>query len=340
MNFRVDLDQDRFEKLSKLAERRGVVTAELACQVVRSYIDKRGPRREALQAYDYQLTERQRDVLWTLHDFQAMTFRQIDRAFSSSPESEGTYTSKCLVSLVELDLAERHHLDFQPYGYDRTIFTLTPQTVYVLEVARRGPRGVRVVRRPYPPQLLTPRQLSHHLMTVDVGVAFKSPKNRALGELVEWSMQSEYRFPYMGSLRRIIPDAHGLWDSGDEFIHSFIVEVVRSRQEAHLVRRIRNYNYWQQAKAFEKDEGTRTVPPILFITTSHLHQEVFRSIVFGTLAAHVGVAEAARNLVFGLAVLDDLVEMGPCAPVWSLPLQSEDGLEFGEVCVRLSKMVS
>lgn len=333
MHFRVDLDEQRFTKLSKLAEKRGVVAAELACQITRSFIDRQGPRREALQAYEYRLTKRQQDFLWLLHDFQVMTVEQISRLFSDEPD--GAYPRRCLQELVHHDLAIRHDLAYKPSGYrTNTVYSLSPSGVYVCEVISRGPRNIRTVRKPFPEQILQPYRLPHHLMTVDVGVSFKSLRNREFGELMEWNLKVEYRFPWQGALRKIIPDGHGLWCT-DEFLNSFIVECVRSRQYAHLMRRIRNYNYWQQSKAFEKDEGTHTVPPILFITTPSLHQEVFRAIVFGTLAAHVGVAEAARNLVFGLAVLDDLKAEGPFANIWEAPLQGTGPLGFQELLLLL-----
>jgi Replication-relaxation len=334
MQFRVDIDDRRFEKLTKLAEKRGLVAAELACQIVRTFTDRHGPRREALQAYDHILTKRQRDVLWCLFDFLAMTSQQISRIFSSSPENEGTYTSKCVNTLVELDLVERHDLDFQPHAYSRTVFTLAPQTVYVLEVARRGPRDVRTVRRPYPPALLEPYRLPHHLAVIDTAVAFKALRNLPFGELVEFDIGIEYRFPWLGSLRRIRPDGHGLWDDR-EFLHSFIVEVVRSRQLEHLIRKVRAYCYWQQSKAFQRDEGTYTVPPVLFMTSPRFYNDVFRGIVHGVLAAHETVQAAARNLVFAVALLDDLVAEGPCANVWSLPLQGVEGVTFQELLLLL-----
>ena len=331
------LDNGRYQELCAIAQKENMEVGDLLKYIVDSHLENRPTRLEAIQGYDT-LTEREKNVHWNLYRFRLMTREQVGNIYSNSPhnESANNYAGECLQTLVQHDLAERHILDFKPPGRRTSVFySLTELGVYIGEVLRRGPRGINRVRRPFPPELLTPHWFPHHLDLVDVGVSFASVRNEPYGELLEWEHDGDFsfKFPWKGSLRRLRPDAKGLWYPKKSPPYSFILELVRSRgQFTHLKKIVKTYIYFWESGAFVREEGSYIFPLILFIASrTKTYGEILRAITHGVRASRIDTSNVARHIVIGLAQLEDLTEFGPFSQVWVAPLQGKTNLRFSDL---------
>lgn len=170
---RFQLDEERFRRLKRLAESKGLSVEEYVLSTIDKNLRKEeSPRREALRVYGSELTGRQQETFWLLDRFHLMTRGQVGTVFSKRPYDEGANiaASRTLDALIAEDLVAQKKLEFKLRERKvPQVYSQTPLGVFVCE-ALKGKHRITTTRRPYPAKLVTPQRLPHHLDLVDVGV--------------------------------------------------------------------------------------------------------------------------------------------------------------------------
>lgn len=326
------VQNDRDKKLFKASEKEGITPEELILRIVDNHLARNTSRNDYLRAYD-SLTPRQQELHHLLYFLRLASRRQLGNAVSVhvNRESDAINAVRCLENMADKGLVEVHNpLGVQP----RHLFALSTAGVFVGDVLRG--HWNKKTRKPFPPELLQPTRIEHHLNLVDTAVSFISPGNRN-GKLIEWSHDGEtrYRFVHLGTKHVIVPDGVGLW-MNDEGVYPLHFELHGANTTKAVIAKVRKYSAFITSGSYIR--GCLTVPPVLIVTRRYQTGTMGRAVVAGTLKAHLSIQAAAKRMVFGVCHLTELVERGPFSAIWYLPLQAANETTLQDILTLAGKL--
>jgi hypothetical protein len=299
-------------------------------------------RKVALAAYD-RLKSPNPEILQNLYRFQTMSQQQIGSCFfdAASPKKRSELAAYHLRDLAKAGLVEpvtptaRHHY--------KNFYTPSSSGMFVGQTLAAGDaRSIKRVKESKAHKLLSSIHANHHLYIVDSLAGFVKAEYRGEGQLTYWGdREVNYVFGYLGSRRRIQPDATCIWSTPSN-AYTFWVEMEnRLGSIDEMVEKIRKYIFFSVAGDFRGDVFRQTLGvdqfPVLLVVAARRNQvkTLRQAIITGVLSAKVGtIQEMARKVVIGLAALDDIKREGALGHrVWEPVLQHGGTLveKFGDL---------
>lgn len=229
-------------------------------------------KREALRLYG-SLTPTEHTCLHFLHDVDLATIDQVGLVVSGSetPAYRDIVAGRALNSLVKKGLAERYPPAYVKNNKTRRrFFALSVEGMYVA-IAETPKTTLRHQQQRKAERLLNSNTFDHHLATVDLYTRLAAKINSDVGELLEWQSDGRevYLFKWLGSRRRLEPDARGVWRWNDGSITSFFVEFeISVGGQERIADKVNRYSYYWESGAFIRRENSKLFPVVIFVTTT------------------------------------------------------------------------
>lgn len=293
-------------------------------------------RKAALVAYD-RLKSLNAQILWNLYRFQTMSQQQVGDCFfdAASPKKRSELAGYHLGHLTKVGLVEA--IEPTAQHHYKNFFTPSPSGMFIGQTLEQGDaRKIKRVKDSKAHVLLSSIHANHHLFVIDSLVGFVKAEQHGEGQLYYWGdREVNYVFGWMGSRRRIQPDATCIW-SIKKRAYNFWVEVEnRLGSLDEMVEKVRKYLFFAVAGDFRGDVFRRTMGvnefPVLLVVAARRNQVkgLRQAILTGVLSAQVGtIQDVATRVVIALAALDDIKCEGVLGPVWEAVLQAQGPVGF------------
>ncbi len=240
--------------------------------------DPRSPRRlspHQLAAISLQLTNRDRQTLWTVSRFRVMSGAQLGRLFWSegSPRTRGRLARRGLNRLTQLDILEplARRVGGERSGSASTTFAVGRAGQYILQSERASGRRVR---RAYTPGA---RYLAHTLAVAQLYVDLVDAERQGLVEIATFSPEPECWRPYTGAWGASLtlkPDAYLKLGIGEHIYSYFAEQDMATEAQTTIESKARRYHDYYRTGAEQAARGV--FPRVLWIVPSAAHAERVR----------------------------------------------------------------
>lgn len=232
---------------------------------------QRVDRRKALEAWG-KLRDVQRDICWFLYRHRLVTKLQIASAYFTARD-EGNRKNSAqnnLNHLMTVGLIRR--MEGERKQHYRVFYTLTVEGVYACQAEEKNAGSkVRRIKALKADELLDSPRWRHHLYVTDVLTTFVAAERRGQGDLLDYRVDGEtcFVFPFLGSRRRLQPDAMFTWSTHAGAQLAFLELENKHSSLADAEEKIRKYVWMESAGTFRGDYFRRTLAvnkfPVLLV---------------------------------------------------------------------------